>query len=146
MADDELELRMSVERPEKPQPQDMNGGLRVPAPRRRGEAKTGHTREAVVIGFIDRAWRQAGMQVDRHIKRFSSRQDRLEARIVEEETFGDAVDQGAAETEIAHRAFEFVGRGLRAIHRQMRKTPETIRMRRNRFRPHVIDVARERYA
>ena len=66
--------------------------------------------------------------------------------MVEKAAFGDAVDQCAAEAEIAHRTFKLVGRGLRAIHRQVGKAREAIRMGGNRFGQHVIDVARKRDA
>jgi len=52
------------------------------------------------------------MQVDRHVERFGARQDRLITAIVEKLAVREPVDQGAAETELAHRTFELVGGGL----------------------------------
>ncbi len=84
------------------------------------------------------------MQIDRHVELFGPRQDRLEARIVEKAAFGQAIDQGAAEAEIADCALEFVGGGLWTSHRQVREAGEPIRMGGDRLGEHVIDVARKR--
>ncbi len=86
------------------------------------------------------------MQIDRHVELFGARQDRLEARIVEKAAFGQSVDQRAAEAEIAHRAFELVGGGLRTSHRQVREAGEPIGMGGDRLGEHVVDVARKRDA
>ena len=111
MADDELQLRKLIEHAAEHQAHDVNRGLDVPAPARRGE-HVGHRRREAAIGNVDDALRRRRrMQIDRRIELFGAFQDRPEELVVEIAAAVVAVDHGADEFLLAHPQLQF-GRGL----------------------------------
>jgi hypothetical protein len=78
------------------------------------------------------------MDVDRHVEGCGALEDRAEFLVVHEAAVGEPHDHGAFEAELAHRAFQFVGGGLRVGRRQRGKAGETAGMRAHRLVQHVV--------
>ena len=110
---------MPIQRAGQGQAQHVDRGVVVPAPggQRQGEAEIAG--QVVVIGVAHRFGGDAGVQVDRQVEASGRRQDRIEARIVEEAAVGRAVHQHAVEAELRDGAVQFIGGGLGCQQRQM---------------------------
>ncbi len=84
------------------------------------------------------------MDVDRHVERFGAREDRREHRIVEELAVGRAADERAAQTQLAHGAFEFVGRRFGCGQRKMRERRVAFGARAHDFSQRIVVAAGKR--
>src|SRR5215472_1656208 len=118
----------------------------MPAPARDGQPEAGAMRQIVIVGLANSLRGNTRMQIDGHGQLFGPREDRSEPAVIEEEIFGQPVNQGATEAKIAYRALQFVGCRIRTAHRQMSKGREAIGMLGDGFCDPVVEVARERDA
>jgi len=108
-ADDDLELRVPVERAPEDEPEDMDRGLDVPAPARSRE-HLGHRRREAAVGCLDhRPGRLCRVKVDGDVQRLGVFQDRPEELVVEVAPPAVAVDERSLETVLADHPLQFVG-------------------------------------
>ena len=146
VADDEFQPPMPVERTRQDQAQDLNGGLRMPAPAGHLQHAARTIRQIGVVGVPDGLGRQMRMDVDRNIELHRARQQRLIAGMVEKAALGGAVDERAEEAQLPDRANEFARCRIRRLHRQHGKAREPRRMARHGRRQMVVHLARDRDA
>src|SRR5437868_15289051 len=84
-------------------------------------------RQVSVVGLMHGFRRVARVDVNGHIELFGARQQHLEAGMIEEAAFGDAIDHRALEAEVAHTALQLISRGFWRRHRQMCEAGVAIR-------------------
>src|SRR3974390_81459 len=84
MADDEGELRISVQGTGDRKTHDMERGLVMPPPRKSCEPEADLGRKTIVVGLAHRRGRHSGMDVERNIQLLGAAQERGKPRVVEE--------------------------------------------------------------
>src|SRR4029450_973906 len=94
--------------------QRMRTGLHAPTPHR--------AHKHIVAGEHRqrRDWIR-GVKVNRRAERSRAFPERIIGTVIEIFAARMPINHGAAERELAHAALEFVGRGLRILHRKVRK-------------------------
>src|SRR5829696_7002415 len=65
------------------------------------------------------------MNINRDVELDGRRQETLIARVVKEAAFGRAVDKSADEAQILYRANKLPNGGIRALHRQPGRSPQS---------------------
>ena len=95
VADDELELGMLVERAGEHHAEQMDRGLRMPAPAGGLEHALRAFGRSGVVGLPHGSGRQVRMDVDRHVEFDGRGEQSVIARMIEETALGGAVDQRA---------------------------------------------------
>jgi len=145
VADDHLQIRKSVEHPAHHEPQQMQGGLRVPSPAGGGQVIGHHWIKTAEVRFHHAAWRKRRMQVQRHAEFDRFAQHRRERRIIEEPVPDQTVDHRAAKPVLTDRAIQLRRCGVRVAHRQGRERGEPVGMRGDGRGEVVIRCPRRRH-
>ena len=108
MADDQLQRWQSLEEAGDDEAQQVQGGLRVPAPAGDREKVAEVAGQAAEVGLHDGVGRRRGMEIDRYVEGDGGFEDGRETRIVEEEAAGGAVEHGPLEAELRDGAGELL--------------------------------------
>ena len=83
------------------------------------------------------------MEIDRHVQRLGTLEDRPELPFIMETAVGQAMDHRALEAKLRHRALQLVGGGLRVGCRQRGEAGKADRMRAHRRRQPVVGLPRQ---
>src|SRR3954467_9127266 len=97
-----------------------------------------------VVRLHHRRMRHGRVDIDRHIERLRALEDRPELAAVDEFAVGEAMDHGALEAELGHRALELVRRGAWIGARQRGERLEAAVRRAHRLAQPVVGAARYR--
>ena len=132
--------------PDEHQAQQMDGGLRMPAPARRFQHTARARLQVGVVGLPHGLGRQVRMDVDRHVEIDGRRQQAVVARMIEEAAFGRAVDERADEAQLLHRAPKLARDSIGALHGQHGEARKARRVPGNRGCQVVVHLAGKRHA
>src|SRR6516164_9861144 len=100
MADDDLQLGITIEETGADQPQHVQAGLAVPPPSGGGQEIGQALVESAKVGLLHRLRWRRGMQIHGHVKALRRLPEGREARIVEEKAVRRSMNHRALESEL----------------------------------------------